>query len=137
MSSQHTPAALGASARVLVVLALLLLSACGQQTSPVAPSSNASPPGQSANASVTISGYVYQELSSAGEPPIADAVITLRDAQGAESTAISDRRGYYQISATPGEVVVTATKDGYNTRESRFDVTDSTVLNFGLAPMLP
>jgi hypothetical protein len=34
-------------------------------------------------------------------------------------------------------VVVTATKDGYNPRESRFDVTDSTVLNFGLAPLLP
>ena len=56
---------------------------------------------------------------------------------GAESTALTDRSGYYRINATLGEVVVTATKDGYNTRESRFDVTDSTVLNFGLAPLLP
>jgi len=84
-----------------------------------------------------ISGYVYREVSSAGEPPIEDAVITLRDAEGGETTATSDRRGYYRINATQGEVVVTATKDGYNPRESRFDVTDSTVLNFGLAPLLP
>jgi hypothetical protein len=136
MSSQHTPAALTAPVWA-VVLALLLLSACGGQASPVSPSGNASPAGESANAPLTISGYVYQELSSAGEPPIADAVITLRDAQGDERTTVSDRRGYYRINATPGEVVVTATKDGYTTRESHFDVTDSTVLNFGLAPMLP
>jgi len=30
--------------------------------------------------------------------------------------------------------VVTASKDGYKTRQSRFDVTDSTVLNFALRP---
>ena len=82
-------------------------------------------------------GTCHQEASLAGEPPIADAVITLRDAQGAESTAKSDRRGFYLIRASLGEVVVTAAKDGYNTRESRFDVTDSTVLNFGLTPLLP
>jgi hypothetical protein len=34
-------------------------------------------------------------------------------------------------------VVVTAAKEGYNTRESHFEVTDSTVLNFGLSPLLP
>jgi hypothetical protein len=119
------------------MFALLVLSACGEQASPVSPTNNASSASAAAHAPLTISGYVYQEVSSAGEPPIADAVITLRDAQGAESTALSDRRGYYRINATLGEVVVTATKDGYNTRESRFDVTDSTVLNFGLAPLLP
>ena len=136
MSSQHTSA--GSPAAVWVVLlALLVLSACGEQASPVSPTNNARPANQAANAPLMISGYVYQEVSSAGEPPIADAVITLRDAQGEESTAMSDRRGFYRINATPGEVVVTATKEGYNTRESRFDVTDSTVLNFGLAPLLP
>ena len=80
---------------------------------------------------------MYQGASLAGEPPIADAVITLKDAQGAERTATSDRRGFYLIRASLGEVVVTAAKQGYNTRESRFDVTDSTVLNFGLTPLLP
>lgn len=136
MSSQHISA--GWLAPVWsVMFALLVLSACGEQASPVSPTTNASSSSAAANAPLTISGYVYQEVSSAGEPPIADAVITLRDAQGAESTALTDRRGYYRINAMPGEVVVTATKDGYNTRESRFDVTDSTVLNFGLAPLLP
>jgi hypothetical protein len=119
------------------MLTLLVVSACGGQASPVSPTINASSASGAANAPLIISGYVYREVSSAGEPPIADAVITLRDAQGAESTAMSDGRGYYRISATVGEVVVTATKEGYNTRESRFDVTDSTVLNFGLAPLLP
>ena len=136
MSSQHTAA--GWLTPILaVMLALLVLSACGEQASPVAPTTNTTSASEAANAPLMISGYVYQEVSSAGEPPIADAVITLRDAQGAESTATSDRRGYYRINATLGEVVVTATKEGYNPRESRFDVTDSTVLNFGLAPLLP
>ena len=118
------------------MLALLVLSGCGDQASPVSPTNSASSASEAANAPM-ISGYVYQEASSAGEPPIADAVITLRDAEGAESTVTSDRGGYYRINATLGEVVVTATKEGYSTRESRFDVTDSTVLNFGLAPLLP
>ena len=136
MSSQRTTAA-SLPAVAAVMLALLGLSACGEQASPVSPTNNASAAREAANVPLMISGYVYQEVSSAGEPPIADAVITLRDAQGAESTAVSDRRGYYRINAALGEVVVTATKEGYNTRESRFDVTDSTVLNFGLAPLLP
>ena len=136
MSRQHTTAEslmpVGA-----VLLAVLLLSGCGDQISPVSPTNNASTASAAADAPVMISGYVYQEASLAGEPPIADAVITLRDAEGAESTATSDRRGFYLIRTSVGEVVVTAAKEGYNTRESRFDVTDSTVLNFGLAPLLP
>ena len=88
-------------------------------------------------ARLMVSGYVYKQASSAGEPAIADAVITLRDAQGAESTALSDRRGYYWIPVTPGEVVIRAAKEGYNTSESHFEVTHSTVLNFGLAPLVP
>jgi hypothetical protein len=136
MSSQHTSA--GSLAPVWVVmLALLTLSACGEQASPVSPTINASSASVSASAPLMISGYVYREVSSAGEPPIEDAVITLRDAQGTESTAMSDRQGYYRINTTQGEVVVTATKEGYSTRESRFDVTDSMVLNFGLSPLLP
>ena len=137
MSSQHTSAGSLLAPVWAVMLALLVLSACGDQASPVSPTINASSASEAANAALMISGYVYQEASSAGEPPIADAVITLRDAQGAENTAVSDRRGFYAIRVTQGEVVVTATKAGYNTRESRFDVTDSTVLNFGLSPLLP
>ena len=101
------------------------------------PTNNASTASAAADAPLVISGDEDQEASLAGEPPIADAVITLRDARGAENTTKSDRRGFYLIRAAIGEVVVTAAKEGYNTRESRFDVTDSTVLNFGLMLLLP
>jgi hypothetical protein len=85
-----------------------------------------------------VTGYVYQRMTQgSGEPPIVDAVISLRDEEGTEFTARSDDRGYYRIRATAGEVVMTAAKDGYKPRESRFDVTDSTVLNFSLAPIAP
>ena len=136
MFRQHTTAESVAPVWAIMVT-LLLLSGCGDQVSPVSPTNNAGTARAAADAALMISGYVYQEASLAGEPPIADAVITLRDAQGAENTTKSDRRGFYLIRASLGEVVVTAAKEGYNTRESRFDVTDSTVLNFGLTPLLP
>ena len=136
MFRQHTTAESAAPVWAIMVT-LLLLSGCGNQVSPVSPTNNAGTARAAADAALMISGYVYQEASLAGEPPIADAVITLRDAQGAENTTKSDRRGFYLIRASLGEVLVTAAKEGYNTRESRFDVTDSTVLNFGLTPLLP
>ena len=136
MFSQHTTAE-SVTPAWAVLVTLLLLSGCGDQISPVSPTTNASTASAAADVPLVISGYVYQEASLAGEPPIADAVITLKDAQGAENTAKSDRRGFYLIRASLGAVVVTAAKEGYNTRESQFEVTDSTVLNFGLAPLLP
>ena len=136
MFRQHTTAESAAPVWAIMVT-LLLLSGCGDQVSPVSPTNNAGTARAAADAALMISGYVYQEASLAGEPPIADVVITLRDAQGAERTATSDRRGFYLIRTPLGEVVVTAAKQGYNTSESRFDVTDSTVLNFGLTPLLP
>src|SRR6185436_19235655 len=96
MSRQHTTAE-SLTPVWAVLVALLLLSGCGDQISTVSPTNNASTASAAADAPAMISGYVYQEASLAGEPPIADAVITLRDAQGAESTATSDRRGFYLI----------------------------------------
>ena len=43
----------------------------------------------------------------------------------------------HPLPATAGEVTVSVSKDGYQTRELRFDVTDDTVLNFSLTPLLP
>jgi len=104
-----------------------ILSGCSS-VSPVSPTTGP----------LMVTGYVYQRMTpGSGEPPIADALISLKDEDGAEFTARSDDRGYYRIRATAGAVVMTAAKDGYKTRESRFDVTDSTVLNFGLAPIAP
>ena len=122
-----------------VALVLVVLAGCDGRT-PVSPSSEGvsgvtvSP----SSDGLTVSGYVYQALTrDAGEPPIADALITLRDASGTESTALTDRRGFYKVRGTASEVVVSVVKEGYSTRESRFDLTESTVLNFSLTPRLP
>src|SRR4029453_13254472 len=110
------------------LLLLAILSGCSSSVSPVSPTTGP----------LVVTGYVYQRMTQgSGEPPIVDAVISLRDDEGTEFTARSDDRGYYRIRATAGAVVMTAAKDGYKTRESRFDVTDSTVLNFSLAPIAP
>jgi hypothetical protein len=107
-----------------VLLSLSSLAGCSQ-SSPVAPAS--APP--------TVSGYVYTVmLPGAGEPPIADVLITVTDEDGEASAARTDGAGFYSVRAAPGTVVVTASKDGYKTRQSRFDMTDSTVLNFSLRP---
>lgn len=99
------------------------LGACGG--SPVAP----------AGAPPLLTGYVYKVmLPGAGEPPIADVLITVTDDDGAESSARTDDAGFYSVRAAVGAVVVTASKDGYKTREARFEVSDSTVLNFSLRP---
>ena len=82
-----------------------------------------------------LTGYVYQVmLPGAGEPPIADVVITVTEEDGETSSARTDSVGFYSVRAATGTVVVTASKDGYRTRQSRFEVTDSTVLNFSLKP---
>ena len=117
---------------VAVPLVLTVLPGCDGQ-SPVSPSSSRLMVSESG---LTVSGYVYQSLArDSGEPPIADALITLRDATGIESTALSDFRGFYRVQGTASEVVVSVAKEGYSTRESRFDLTESTVLNFSLTPV--
>ena len=82
-----------------------------------------------------LTGFVYEVmLSGAGEPAIADATITVTEPDGDSSSAKTDGAGFYSVQASTGTVVVTASKEGYKTRQSTFDVTDSTVLNFALRP---
>jgi hypothetical protein len=112
--------------RLLVLLALVIVPGC-RSSSPVAPD----------GARPTISGHVYQTLTrEAGEPPLVDVVITVLNATGQETTVLSNRAGFYSVGAAIGIVLVTAAKEGYETRQSRFDVSESTVLNFGLTPNL-
>jgi len=108
----------------VVLLALVTVPGCAG-SSPLAPGS----------APTTISGHVYLSFTpDTGEPPLADVVITVRDATGTETTTVSDRSGYYNVRAGMGLVLVTASKVGYETRQSRFDVMESTVLNFSMKP---
>jgi hypothetical protein len=108
---------------LVLLFSLAFLPGCGQ--SPVAPGA----------ATPRLTGYVYEVmLPGAGEPPIADVVITVREEDGETSTARTDGAGFYSVQAATGTVLVTASKDGYKTRQSRFEVTDSTVLNFSLRP---
>jgi carboxypeptidase family protein len=109
---------------LLVLLPLIIVPGC-RSSSPVAPDA----------ALPTISGHVYQTPTrDAGEPPLVDVLITIRKATGQETTALTNRGGFYSVGAAMGSVLVTASKEGYETRQSRFDVTESTVLNFGLTP---
>jgi Carboxypeptidase regulatory-like domain len=82
-----------------------------------------------------LSGYVYEGLTALGEPPIAEVLITVRDAFGVDITVMSDRSGFYSVRAPMGRVVVTAAKPGYETREAQFEVAASIVLNFSLRPI--
>ena len=120
----HYPFAASPRLRLLVLLALIIVPGC-RSSSPVAPD----------GARPTISGQVYQTLTrDAGEPPLVDVLITVRNATGQETTTLSNGGGFYSVGAAIGMVLVTAAKEGYETRESRFDVTESTVLNFALTP---
>ena len=111
----------------VVLLVLIFLTGCGRQ-SPASPTSDA----------LMVSGYVYQQMTpDSGEPPIAGVLITLRDENGTQSTALSDVNGFYRIPARAGEVTVNVSKEGYKTHELRFGVTDDTVLNFSLTPLEP
>ncbi|HEU4925908.1 MAG TPA: carboxypeptidase-like regulatory domain-containing protein [Vicinamibacterales bacterium] len=120
----HYPFAASPRLRLLVLLALIIVPGC-RSSSPVAPD----------DARPTISGQIYQTLTrDTGEPPLVDVLITVRNATGQETTTLSNRGGFYSVGAAIGMVLVTAAKDGYETRQSRFDVTESTVLNFALTP---
>ncbi len=84
---------------------------------------------------LTISGYVYeQETSAFGEPKLANVLITVEQADRSPRTGRSDAVGFYTLSVRAGTISITASKAGYGTRASSFDMSISTVLNFSLAP---
>jgi Carboxypeptidase regulatory-like domain len=82
---------------------------------------------------LAISGYVYEEATAAsGEPTLADVLITVDEADGSSSTTVSDSRGFYTVPVRAGAISITASKIGFVTGASSFDLSRSTVLNFTL-----
>lgn len=69
-----------------------------------------------------------------GDPPIPDAVISVTDADGSIKTVSSDENGFYQILVRPGDVSITASKEGYEARTWQLTLLKDLVLNFGLIP---
>lgn len=84
---------------------------------------------------VSISGYVYFQNSSGGEPMIHNAVIAVEDDTGSRTQAASRPDGFYTIAVKPGRISITATKEGFEAKVIQVDVADDTVLNFSLTPM--
>jgi hypothetical protein len=112
----------------LAVLSVALcagLSGCGRRL-----------PGAPGTGFLTISGHVYeQETPDSGEPLLAGVLITVQGASGLALTATSDAVGFYTLSIQGGIISITASKAGYESRVSSFDMLESTVLNFSLAPV--
>ena len=84
---------------------------------------------------VTISGYVYQQGTvEAGEPRLANVLITVQEEDGLPRMVMSNGVGFYAVAVRAGTIWITASRVGYATRVSTFDFSDSTVLNFSLTP---
>lgn len=83
---------------------------------------------------VKISGYVYFQAPSGGEPMIADALITVRQDNGDQMSASTDTDGFYALFVRSGSLSIGASKDGFEDRIWQLDVTADTVLNFALVP---
>lgn len=84
---------------------------------------------------VTISGYVYAQGSSDGEPMIDNAVIAVEDGGGSRAQAATRSDGFYALMVRPGRVSITASKDGFEAKALQVEVSADTILNFSLSPM--
>jgi len=69
-----------------------------------------------------------------GNPPIPDATIRVTEADGSITFVATDDHGVYKILARPGDISITASKEGYEARTWELTLLKDIVLNFGLAP---
>ena len=125
LSSFRPPRPASGATRLLVGLALLTaIARCGG--APQAPT----------GARPTVSGYVYQSATAAfGEPSLETVLITVDQADGTQRTALTNEAGFYTLSVFSGFISISATKAGFETNRSQFDLVDNTVLNFSLTPI--
>lgn len=122
-----------AMTRTLFFLAVLILTGSGcSSPSPVAPGATQQG-SQPAAQFAAISGQVYANVTW-GNPPITDAIIRVTDADGSIKFIATDEQGFYKVLARPGDVSITASKEGYEARTWELTLLKDIVLNFGLAP---
>ena len=119
--------------RSALCLLAILLSAAGCSLSPLAPDNPETAPSPPPEVA-TISGWVYENVTW-GDPPVPYARIEVRSADGSTTAAVSDRRGFYQLSVRSGDVSITTSKQGHETRRCQVTLLTDMVLNFFLAPM--
>ena len=113
----------------LCAIVVAAASGCGR-ASPLSPDADV----------VTISGYVYFQAPSGGEPMIDNALITVANAEGSNDVGVprwlaaTNADGFYTVTARAGRISITASKEGYEAKVWHLRLSDDTVLNFSLTP---
>jgi hypothetical protein len=116
--------------RVAYYVAVIVMISWGCGGVPDAPTSPLQPP-DAVTEFATVSGWVYGRAFT--DPPIANALVEVKEASGAEHTALTDDQGFYELTARAGPISITASKEGYEAKAWEFSLLKDTVLNFGLA----
>jgi hypothetical protein len=119
---------------IALVVAILAGPACSDRSyvSPIAPRVTQPPPAAAAELA-TVSGQIYLDVDW-GEPPIEGATIEVIADNGSTNSALSDEDGFYAIAVRPGNISITASKEGYEAKTWQLTLLNDTVLNFRLTP---
>ena len=115
--------------RATYYLAVIALISWGCGSVPDVPTSPLQPPDAAAELA-TVSGWVYARALT--DPPLVNALVKVKEAGGAEHTALTDDQGFYELTARAGPISITASKEGYEAKAWEFSLLKDTVLNFGL-----
>jgi carboxypeptidase family protein len=114
--------------RLAFCVAMIVATGAGcSGRSPVAPDTTEQRPAEF----LTISGWVYEHVEWA-DPPIAQAIIEVKEADGSLKTTVTDADGFYRVSVRPGSISINASKEGYEAKTWEFPLLKDTVLNFSL-----
>ena len=115
--------------RATYCVAVIVLISWGCGSVPDSPTSPLQPP-DAVTEFATVSGWVYARALT--DPPLANALVEVKEAGGAEHTALTDDQGFYELTARAGPISITASKEGYEAKAWEFSLLKDTVLNFGL-----
>jgi hypothetical protein len=110
--------------------AVVMSSSTCSGRSPVEP--GVQQPPEAVSQFATVNGWVYGRGEGA-DPPIAGALIEVKEADGSEKSTLTDEDGFYELAVRAGNVSITASKEGYEAKTWQLTLLKDTVLNFGLA----